>query len=142
MAQTSNITDKRQKKYHCKIFSFPVLSGLLSEAVEVIPELSERVSKRFTVLSDFDADLEQAELRLKIKKNLDQRHLTFENGKLEISQEEVLRGAINYTGGKDTSFNIHLEIDGKMITMEQFVEMLYTYEGFNSSSRYMTLQMI
>lgn len=127
------ITDKWQKKYHFKIFSFPVPSSLLSEAIEIVVESSEIVARRYTVLSDFDADVEQAELRLKakVKKSINQRHLTFKNGKLELSKEEVLRGTIGYTGESDTSFNHQFEIDGRRITIEQFVEMLCIYEGYN-----------
>lgn len=125
------INDRWRKKYHFRIFTFPVPSGILSEAVEVIDESSKRVPMRYSVLSDFDADTEQAELTLKakIKKSINQRHL--KRGKPEISDEGVIRGTLGYTGFSDTAFNMQFEIDGRRITVEQFIEMLDVYQGFN-----------
>ena len=66
------ITDKWGENHHFKILSFMVPSGLLSDAVEVNIEANDRAPidrepRLFQVLSDFDADVETAEHRLKAK---------------------------------------------------------------------------
>jgi hypothetical protein len=58
-------TDKWRKKYHFRISSFPVPSGLLSEALEIVDENGNREPYTFSILSDFGEDEEYAELILK-----------------------------------------------------------------------------
>jgi hypothetical protein len=128
------ITDKWKKKYHFKISTFEVPSGLLSEAIEVIVSSPKSEPRTFQVLSDFDADIEKAEmlLKAKIKKGINQRHIKIENGELTICDDEVLRGKIGWTKDlSDTEFNTIFEIDGKRITIEKFLDLLAPYGGFN-----------
>ena len=61
------ITDNWNKKYHFKISTFSVPSGLLSEAIEVIDAKPENEPRIFHILSDFGADVEKSEMLLKAK---------------------------------------------------------------------------
>ena len=127
------ITDKWQKKYHFKISTFTVPSGLLSEGIEVINSNSENIARTFHILSDFNADIEKSEmlLKAKIKKGINQKHLKIKNGKLQITNAEILRGTIDWTDDlSDTNFNTVFEIDGKRVTIEKFVELLEVYGAF------------
>ena len=126
------ITDKRKKKYLFKILSFMVPSGLLSEAREVTKDNSDGYT--FQVLSDYDIEPVFAEniLKEKIKKGINQKHIRKESGIWEITDGEILRGRIDRDGDKsDTEFNSCFVIDGKRITIEEFLRMLEPYEGFN-----------
>ncbi|MEA3446042.1 MAG: hypothetical protein U9R19_15080 [Bacteroidota bacterium] len=128
------ITDKWKKKYHFKVNSFYVPSGLFSEAIEIIdinPEIEPRI---FHLLFDFDQDVEKAEmlLKAKIKIGINRRHLTMKNGKLSINNKQQLRGRIEYSyDSNDSGFFKMFVIDGKRITFEQFAEMLEPYPSFN-----------
>jgi len=127
-----HITDKRKKKYLFKIVSFMVPSGLLSEAREVTKDNS--CGYTLQVLADFDIEPVFAEniLKAKIKKGINQRHITRHRGIWEIREGEVLRGRIDWAEDKsDTEFNRCFVIDGKRITIEDFVRMLEPFEGFN-----------
>lgn len=126
------ITDNWKKKYHFKISTFAVPSGLLSEAIEVTD--SNTVLRTFRVLSEFKADIEKSELLLKakIRKGINQKHLNIVEGEISIGDDQILRGAIGSTNNlSDTGFNTILEIDGKRITIEEFVKMLDVFGGFN-----------
>lgn len=126
------ITDRWKKKRHFRIDSFPVPSGILSEAYEVVTDKREPCI--FTVLSDFDADIEQAELLLKakIKKGINRRHLIRDGKRLRISDSQVLRGRITSNDDfSDTEFDRMLVVDGRRITIEMFYRMLEEYEGWN-----------
>lgn len=128
------ITDRWRKKYHFKISTFSVPTGLVSEAREVIEEKAEYESRIFHVLSDFDSDIEKSELLLKskIKKGINQRYLTIRNGRLEIGKKLQLRGSIEWNDNlSDTKFSNILVVDGKRITFEKFSEMLQCVEGWN-----------
>jgi len=128
------ITDNWKKKYHFKLSTFPVPSGLLSEAIQVIDRNKENEPRIFHILSDFEADIEKSEmlLKAKIKNGINRRHLKNENGKLEISDEQQLRGRIEWNDNlSDTKFNNIFVIDGKRITMEKFVEMVECYASWN-----------
>ncbi|AHW62150.1 hypothetical protein SAMN05444285_12359 [Draconibacterium orientale] len=126
------INDKKSKEYHFKIASFAVPSGLLSEAIEVKEEDLENLPRKFHVLSNFDEDVEKVEmlLKAKIKKAINQVHLIKDYGEWQIS-ENTLRGTIDSTDKlSDSEFNTVFEIDGKRITIEEFVKMLESYEAF------------
>jgi hypothetical protein len=128
------ITDNWNKKYHFKISTFPVPSGMLSEAIEVVDIKPENEPRIFHTLSDSGADIEQSEmlLKAKIKKRINQRHLINENGKLLIGDEQQLRGRIEGNNNfSDTEFANIFVIDGKRITIEKFAEMVECYTGFN-----------
>jgi hypothetical protein len=130
------INDKWNNKYQFRISTFEVPSGFLSKAIEVTenthPDKEPRI---FEILSDFEADIEESELMLKakIKRGINRRHLVEENGKLSIGTEETLRGRIEETDDypKDSQFARYFVIDGKRITVEQFVDMLEPYPSFN-----------
>ncbi|MFW6046606.1 MAG: DUF7713 domain-containing protein [Candidatus Woesearchaeota archaeon] len=127
------IKDKWNNQYQFRISTFEVPSGLLSKAIEVTDDNPEREPRMFDVLSDFEADIEEAELVLKakIKRSINRRHLVEENGKLSIGKEETLRGRIEESDDhSDSQFARHFVIDGRRITIEQFVEMLEPYPTF------------
>jgi hypothetical protein len=128
------ITDKWKKKYHFKISTFAVPSGFVSEAIEVIGDKKDNEPRIIHVLSDFESDTEKSELLLKAKiiRNINQRHLKFENGILQIGDEQQLRGNISWNDNlTDTVFNHVFAIDGKRITIEDFVKMIECYSGWN-----------
>ena len=127
------IKDKWNNQYQFRISTFEVPSGLLSKAIEVTEDEPEREPRMFEVLSDFEADTEEAELALKarIKRSINRRHLVEENGKLSIGKEEALRGRIEESGDhSDSQFARYFVIDGRRITIEGFVEMLEPYPTF------------
>ena len=128
------ITDKWKKKFHFRIATFPVPSGFLSEAIEVITDKKEREPYMFMVLSGFESDEEHSELLLKakIKRGINRRYLMEKNGNLQIRDSRELRGRIDWTGNHlNSAFENIFVIDGKRITIEQFVEMLQGSEGWN-----------
>ena len=124
------IKDKWNNQFQFRILTFEVPSGLLSKAIEVTENMPEREPRMFEVLSDFEADIEEAELTLKarIKRDLNRRHLVKENGRLSMGKEATLRGRIEESDDhSDSQFARFFVIDGQRITIEQFVEMLEPY---------------
>lgn len=127
------IKDRWRKDYHFKISTFEVPSGLESEAMEVVNE-KDREPYLFQVLNDFDADVEQCELLLKtkIKEGIDKRYLRMRDGKLEIEKSGMICGRIEWNDDfSTTNFDSYFVVDGKRITVEDFVELLQPYEGFH-----------
>lgn len=124
-----HITDNNGEKYHFRILTFEVPSGMYSEAVEVIEEKPNRSPRIYSHLSGFDADIEQIELELKakIQKGINQRHLLEQEGEIVINDEGVIRGRIDHDDNLDSVFDTYLSIDGRKVTIEQFVEMLEAY---------------
>ncbi len=128
------ITDKYKRKYHFKISSFQVPTGLVSEALEVVEEGKGLEPNIFHILSDHDQDKEYAELLLKakIKKGIDKRYLKKRDGKLTIKGLKGMGGRIDCTDNNlDTKFDHILVVDGKRVTVENFAEMIKMYGGFN-----------
>jgi len=128
------ITNDFGEKFHFKIATFEVPSGCLSEAIEVIDNSPEKVERVFHYLSDFDVDIEKAELSLKakIKRGINRKHLHVDNDRISISDEQILRGRISWSEKlTDTNFNTFFEVDGRRVTIEKFIEMLEAYGGFN-----------
>ena len=128
------ISDNWNKKYHFKISTFAVPSGMLSEAIEIIDVNPENEPRIFHTLSDFGADVEKSEmlLKAKIKIGINQRHLISEDGKLVIGDEQQLRGRIEGNNNfSNTEFANIFVIDGKRITIEKFAEMVESFTGFN-----------
>lgn len=83
------ITDKLGKEYHFKIITFDVPSGKLSIAVENAEETDNYYPRKMEVLSDYDVDIEAAELRLKakVKKEINQKSLRMnDDGEMEIKK--------------------------------------------------------
>ncbi|HEU19524.1 MAG TPA: hypothetical protein ENO00_09175 [Deltaproteobacteria bacterium] len=127
------ITDRWKKKRHFKISTFPIPVGFLSEAIEVVKGPGKE-PYRFEVISDFDADPEQAELLLKakIKKGVNRQHLVRDGNRLWICDDRILRGRITSNDDfSDTRFDLMLIVDGRRITIEMFCLMLEEYEGWN-----------
>ncbi|MFA9392209.1 MAG: hypothetical protein ACERKD_20525 [Prolixibacteraceae bacterium] len=130
------ITDKWKKKYHFKILTFNVPSGVFSEAIEVIKYKRESANEPriFHVLADFDADIENTELLLKakIKKGINKRYLNYKNGIPSICDDMKITGRI-LSGDQpmDSQFDYYFAIDGKKISIENFLEMLDCVVGYN-----------
>jgi len=126
------IKDQWKREYHFKIASFPVPTGLASEAIEVKDDNSGRYI--FNILSDFDTDSEVAEERLirKIRRGINRRHLKKENGEWNIGKSNMLRGRIEWNDDfSDTEYDRVFVIDGKRITMEEFGRMFEAWEGWH-----------
>jgi hypothetical protein len=126
------IKDRWGKDYHFKILTFEVPSGLESEAIEVVNE-KDRESYHFQVLNANDADIEHCErlLKAKIKEGIDKRYLRMRNGRLEIGKSEMLCGRIEWNDDfSATNFDTYFVVDGRRITMEDFVALLQPYSGF------------
>lgn len=78
------------------------------------------------MMFDFYTDPEFAKKQLikKIKKGINRRHLTKLGGKWRIGKKDILRGRILWNDDfKDTSYDRVFIIDGKRITMENFIKM-------------------
>ena len=132
------ITDKWNNQYHFKIASFHVPSGLFSEAYEVIDHNIDDEPRIFHSLSNFDSDMEKAELQLKekIKKGINKRYLDYADGNYSICQDLELAGRILMVDNPDNSeFDNFFQIDGKKITMEKFIDLLKAFEGYNFKFR-------
>ena len=128
------IADRYKRKYHFKIASFILGDKLVSEAIEVVEGKRGREPYIFKVLSGFDADLESAELLLKakIKKGINRRYLKTFHGSLHFGENHNAVGRIDYMkDAEDSVFSTQLIIDGRRITIEEFVSMLKPYQAFN-----------
>lgn len=122
------ISNRRGKKYHFKILSFHVPSGLLSVAMELAEETEDYFPRQMEVLSDFDADVELAELQLKakIKKEINQESLKKgRNGTFDF-KDRSLSGIILANGEAGMADPI-FAVDGRKITFQQFCKMLSPY---------------
>jgi hypothetical protein len=127
-------TDKWGKEYHFRILTFPVPSGLESEAVQVIEKEKGIAPYIFQVLDKYDEDAGALELLLKdkIQKGINKRYLEHSNGQCVLTPEEKLFGRIDYNNDfSDTMFESVFIVDGKRVTIEQLVLMLGGVEGFN-----------
>ena len=127
------IEDQWKRKYHFRIASFLVQTGLSFEAIEVINDESS-IGYTFNQLFDNQTDPEIAKQIFieKIRKGLNQRHLKKSGSKWEIGKKDILRGRIEWNDDlSDTAFDRVFVIDGKRITIEEFVGMFEPFEGFN-----------
>jgi len=125
------ITDRWGKEYHFRIISFDVPSGMLSVAVEVAEETEAYNPRRIEILSDYDVDIEFAELQLKgkVKEEINQKSLKMGgNGAFEF-EENSLTGVILADHEKGWSEPL-FAVDGKKITVQQFCDMLSPYCTF------------
>ncbi|MFW6225185.1 MAG: DUF7713 domain-containing protein [Bacteroidota bacterium] len=128
------ITDKWGDEKHFKIATFEVPSGLLSEALEVIKSNIDDEPRIFHILSNFDSDIEKAELQLKekIKKGINKRYLDNKDGDISILDGIEVAGRILWDDNLDNSnFDYFFQIDGKKITIEKFIDLLKGVEGWN-----------
>ena len=125
------ITSDHEKKFHFKILTFPVPSGLISEGIEVMAATNQ-ASYIFSILSDFNADIEEAELRLKakIKRGINKVHLEQIDGRMTISDNQELRGRIELGATTHMSEKLFI-IDGKRISTADFLNLLEEYDGWN-----------
>ena len=127
------IEDQWKRKYHFRIASFLVPTGLAFEAIEVKNDDSS-VGYMFKQLFDFETDPEIAEQIFikKIRKGLNQRHLKKSEARWEIGKKYMLRGRIEWNDDlSDTDFERVFVIDGKRITIEEFASIFKPFEGFN-----------
>jgi len=133
------VTDRWNNKLHFKISTFEVPSGWLSEAVEVLDATSEDEPRVFQVLTFFDSDMDTdvAELRLqdKIEKGVNKRYLKCVNGQYRWADDNdnlTIAGRIGWDNQlRNSRFDYFLQVDGKKVTIEDFVELLVGVEGFN-----------
>lgn len=128
-----HVKDKWGREYHFKILSFSLGSRLFSEAREVIHEKG-REPYVFSVISDDAEEWDESEnlLKHKILDGINKRFLKSEGGKLDIRDEGRLSGRIEWDQNvEDSVFELYFAIDGKRITMENFVRMLEPYCAFN-----------
>ncbi len=130
------VQDRWRREYHFKIASFPVPTGIASEAVEVKEEpYSGYVIK---VLSDWDADIEGAEETLKkiIRKKINKRQIKRKDDQWEIDAYRTVEGRIESNLNPTRSeYDRLFVIDGKEITIEEFINMLEPYEGWSFQFR-------
>src|SRR5690554_462051 len=122
------ISNRWGKEYHFKILTFPVPSGLLSVAMELAEETEDYFPRQMEVLSDFNADIELAELQLKakIKKEINQQSLKKGSKVTFDFKDRSLSGIILADGETDMSDPI-FAVDGRKITFQQFCKMLSPY---------------
>lgn len=121
------IKDKWKKNRHFKISTFPVPSGILSEAIEVVGDEKDE-PYTFSILSPFDSDIENVELKLKakIKRGINKRYLTTDGSGYELRNDEMA-GRFEWSSKNDET---SLIVDGKRISMGQLEKILAPYEGF------------
>ena len=125
------ISDSWGKEYHFKIISFDVPSGILSVAVEVAEETEVYYPWKIEILSDYDADIELAELQLKgkIKEEINHKSLeASDDGAFEF-KDNRLKGIILAESGAGMSDPI-FSVDGRKISFQQFQDMLSPYCSF------------
>jgi len=124
------ITDKWKKERHFKVSSFPCPGGLLSEAIEVVNNKNDE-PYIFSILSQFDTDIEYAELQLKakIKRGIDKKYLKNLEGHLILGEDDELFGRIAWDSNADDGSMV-LVVDGKRLTKDEFWDLLNTYEGW------------
>lgn len=126
------IKDQWKREYNFKIASFPVPTGLATEAIEV--KKDNTPGYIFNILSEANADPELAKERLKrkIERGINRRHLKKEDGRWEIGARKILRGRIEWNDEfSDTECDRVLVIDGKRITIEEFGRILEPWEGWH-----------
>jgi hypothetical protein len=99
------ITDKWGVNHHFRVSSFPVGTGLQTEAIEVADDKNGREPYIFNILSDFDSDKEYAELmmRKKIKWGVNVRYMNLKDGNWEIGEDLELAGRVDFNGDIEAS---------------------------------------
>ncbi len=133
------VTDRWNNQLHFKISTFEVPSGWLSEAVEVLDATSENEPRVFQVLTTFDSDwdTDDAELQLqdKIEKGVNKRYLQRVNGQYRWADDNeslTIAGRIVWENEiRNSRFDFFLQVDGKKVTIEEFVELLEEVQGWN-----------
>ena len=126
------IKDQWKREYLFKIFLYELPTGFSLEARESRED--ESPGHNFSLFLDFDEDIEFGKEMIirKIKRGLNRRHLTKEDGKWEIGKRDMLRGRIDWNDDfSDTKYSRVFVIDGKRITMEEFGEMFERWEGWH-----------
>ncbi len=126
------IKDQWGREYNFKIGAFPYPTGPFVEAVEVKqgnePGYVFRIESE-SVDGFFDAE---EKLLKKIRRGLNRRHLKKEDGRWVIGPKDMLRGRIDCNDDfSDTEYDKAFFIDGKRITIEDFIGMLDPLAGFH-----------
>lgn len=125
------IYNRWKKKYHFKIARFLVPTGMAYEALEVKEDDSIGYEFNSLYSLDDDQDLAMEEFLKKIKKGLNQKHIKKRGSEWVINSKNMLRGKIDWSEDlQDTAFSKVFIIDGKRITIEDFVRMIDSYEGW------------
>lgn len=126
------ITDKWNKEYHFKILTFEIPPGMLSVAIETAEETETYYPRKLEVLSDYNADIELAELLLKakIKKEINRKSLRLSSDNSFEIIGNTLRGEIIAEQNISNLNEPVFAVDGRKISIQQFCEMLAPYISF------------
>ncbi|MCE5347519.1 MAG: hypothetical protein LLG13_14715 [Bacteroidales bacterium] len=126
------ITDKWNKEYHFKILTFEIPPGMLSVAIETAEETETYYPRKLEVLSDYNADIELAELLLKakIKKEINRKSLRLSSDNSFEIIGNTLRGEIIAEQNISNLNEPVFAVDGRKISIQQFCEMLAPYFSF------------
>ena len=110
--------------------TFIIPTGISIEALEV--RNGELAGYEFQVIGDIEADpLELfGQLFERIRKALSMKHIDTGEYGLQISDDGIVRGRIEWDDESDGKIP-RLVIDGKSVSWEEFGRMLMTYEGWN-----------
>ena len=111
------IQDDFHKEYHFKIASFPIPTGLLSEALELTEDDSPGYT--FNLVSSFDTDTEYAELLLKdkIKKGINKKYCSNIINKKLMSDKKFCGIIEPHSGKVDTKYHKLLIVDNTRVTI-------------------------
>ena len=126
------VKDQWKRDYLFQILLYESPTGFSLEAKETRQD--ELPGYEFNLFLEFDEDIESGKEMLirKIKRGLNRRHLTKEDGKWEIGKRDMLRGRIEWNEDfSDTKYNRVFVVDGKRVTMEKFGEMFERWEGWH-----------
>jgi hypothetical protein len=126
------IRDQWKREYLFQVLLYESPTGFSLEAKEVRQDESPGHEFCLFLESHEDFDLGKEMLIRKIKRGLNRRHLTKEDGKWEIGKRDILRGRIEWNDDfYDTKYDRIFVIDGKRITMEKFGDMFERWEGWH-----------
>lgn len=122
------IVDKWGVKLHFKISSFIIPPWLLSEAIEVVEDNTDREARVYMVSSDFDSNIEEAEKRLKekITKGVNKKYLEFSDGCYSIRNSSI----------KGRFLGDYFEVDGLRLSPDEFIKAIECYQGWNFSIKF------
>lgn len=102
-------------------------SGCTATAIETDKSKGKRIGYHFHVWSNTINEA-LSKIRGKIRKNLSTKYLDENDGRIELTHDELV-GRITSSNAGD----IVLEVDGKRIDAEKFWQILSAYEGFEIS---------
>lgn len=129
------IKDDFHKEYHFKIASYPIPTGLLSEAIELTENHCPGYT--FNLISTFDTDVEYAELLLKdkIKKGINQKYHSNSINKKLIEMKSLCGRIESHHGDLNSKYHKALVIENNRLTIEEFAEIIDQLKGFEFEFR-------